>query len=455
MISKQSKRRKIAGDTLPQGIACPIYNLFPEGILKEVAKFLEAPSRVLLAIAIEPPSSPYDIILARCQPKLTRSPITCNNDWHTLDFGDIEKELAAMLTDDDISKVLLHVDAAHKVKRLRLTNCTGITGACLTSLQHSASIEQIDMSLVEAHKNPRLEPTPLLTCDQVLPILRSIISQERNSLKHLQFPHVWRHAEIADYDFVEFLNEYNRMMENREATFCQKCNHNIDMSYCMDMDTCEGDERFAVQEDTCGVCTNYYCSSCKADDDHFAGARLCLTCQRRYCSKCSTMVECGNCDEMYCVGCTYQTQCASPECLRTFCHECRSQNSCQHCGKSWCNACSVGLDLRCFMCGEICCSECSEKEGTNGVHSCDECRESSVYSSHSLCDKCRVGKCKSYDDCNECCKSCVKIVSALILKENKQLHDETKSLKEEMKSLKDENKKMRGKISMARIFLRD
>eukprot|EP00986_Skeletonema_menzelii_P017757 scaffold21760_cov56-Skeletonema_menzelii.AAC.1 len=95
MISKQSKRRKIAGDTLPQGIACPIYNLIPEGILKEVAKFLEAPSRVLLAIAIEPPSSPYDIILARCQPKLTRSPITCNNDWHTLDFGDIEKELSA------------------------------------------------------------------------------------------------------------------------------------------------------------------------------------------------------------------------------------------------------------------------------------------------------------------------------------------------------------------------
>eukprot|EP00985_Skeletonema_marinoi_P018250 scaffold10161_cov134-Skeletonema_marinoi.AAC.10 len=178
MISKQSKRRKIAGDSSLQTTTCSIYNLFPGGTLKEVANFLEAPSRVLFAIAIEPPSSPYDEVLARS--RYSRSPIT-GNDWHTLDFGDIEKELAAKLTDDDVSKVLLHVDAAHRVKRLRLTNCTGITGACLASLRYSTSVEQIDMSLVEAHKSPRLDPAPLLSCDQVLPILRSIISQERNS----------------------------------------------------------------------------------------------------------------------------------------------------------------------------------------------------------------------------------------------------------------------------------
>ena len=69
-------------------------------------------------------------------------------------------------------------------------------------------------------------------------------------------------------------------------------------------------------------------------------------------------------------------------------------------------------------------------------------------------------KCKSYSDCDECCKSCVKMVSTLILKENKQLQDETKSLKEEnkglkeeIKGLKDENKTMMDNISMAKIFL--
>ena len=121
MISNHSKRKKIAGDASLQATTCPIYNLFPAGVLKEVANFLEAPSRVLFAIAVEPTSSrsPYDKILARCQPrKLSRSPITSNLDWHTLDFSDIEKMLAAKLTDEDISKVLLHVDSAHKVKAL-------------------------------------------------------------------------------------------------------------------------------------------------------------------------------------------------------------------------------------------------------------------------------------------------------------------------------------------------
>eukprot|EP00985_Skeletonema_marinoi_P013819 scaffold6904_cov140-Skeletonema_marinoi.AAC.1 len=113
MISQSSKRRNTAANASSQGITCPhIYDLLPGGILKEVASFLEAPSRVLFAIAITPtPSSPYDIIMARC--RLSRSSIA-GNGWHTLDFGDIEKELAAKLTDDDISQVLLHIDAANR-----------------------------------------------------------------------------------------------------------------------------------------------------------------------------------------------------------------------------------------------------------------------------------------------------------------------------------------------------
>eukprot|EP00985_Skeletonema_marinoi_P012336 scaffold5938_cov89-Skeletonema_marinoi.AAC.1 len=108
-------------------------------------------------------------MLARCRPRVSRSSIA-GNDWHTLDFGDIEKELAAKLTDDDICKILLHIDAAaQKVKILRLTNCINISGSGLASLRYSTSIEQIDLSLVEAHKSPILDPTPPLSCDQVVP----------------------------------------------------------------------------------------------------------------------------------------------------------------------------------------------------------------------------------------------------------------------------------------------
>lgn len=159
---------------------------------------MTTPSRALFAVAIAPPVSPYDKILARCRPKFNRSPVT-DIDWHTLDFGDIEKELAAKLTDDDISKVLLHIDAAHKVKRLLLTNCLNITGSGLSSLRYSNSIEQIDMSLVKSHEKPELYPwNRILSCDQVLPVLHDIIRHERNSLKHVQFPHIWRHSKPSN-----------------------------------------------------------------------------------------------------------------------------------------------------------------------------------------------------------------------------------------------------------------
>ena len=68
-----------------------------------------------------------------------------------------------------------------------------------------------------------------------------------------------------------------------------------------------------------------------------------------------------------------------------------------------------------------------------------------------------MNQCKNDDDC---CKSCVKMVSALILKENKQLHneainlkEENKDLKEEIKGLKDGNKTMMDNISMASYWL--
>eukprot|EP00984_Skeletonema_dohrnii_P017472 scaffold7961_cov73-Skeletonema_dohrnii-CCMP3373.AAC.3 len=92
----------------------------PTGTLAHVSSYLASPSCVLLfAVAINhrDVDSSTDI---------TGSP------WDALDFGDIEKELAAKLTDDDINNaVLTYIDAVNNIKKLRLTNCINITGVGL------------------------------------------------------------------------------------------------------------------------------------------------------------------------------------------------------------------------------------------------------------------------------------------------------------------------------------
>ena len=92
------------------------------------------------------------------------------------------------------------------------------------------------------------------------------------------------------------------------------------------------------------------------------------------------------------------------------------------------------------------------KEGVNGVHSCGDCERSPTI----LCDKCRMKRCQSSHEC----KSCTKIVSSLLLEQNKMLLEENDSLKEivkdfaeEVKDLKKENEDMKDNISMASLFL--
>jgi hypothetical protein len=162
----------------------------PIGILEHASSFLAAPSRAFFAVALKnthpPDENPSSIeqqttssvggraVNHRYVPCST--PYVAGSDWETLNFGDIEKELAAKLSDDDLSDVLQHVDAVNNVKRLKLANCTNITGVGLIPLQFSTVIEQIDLSLTAVGEDPRMDPEPPISCDLVLPILDSIIS---------------------------------------------------------------------------------------------------------------------------------------------------------------------------------------------------------------------------------------------------------------------------------------
>ena len=67
----------------------------PTGALAHVSSFLAAPSRALFAVALN-------------FRDVDSSSAIAGDDWEALDFGDIEKDLAAQLTDDDISGVLVY-----------------------------------------------------------------------------------------------------------------------------------------------------------------------------------------------------------------------------------------------------------------------------------------------------------------------------------------------------------
>ena len=222
-----NKRRKTE-----ESVATYLRDL-PIGILEHTASFLTPISRALFAVALtnneknNPPSENYSSIAGsdwlpidfgdietdlaaltnnennNLPNENSYSSIAAADDWSTLDFGEIEKDLAARLSDDDISAILQHIDAVNKLKRLRLTNCTKITGVGLEPLRGSTIIEQIDLSLTNDGESPRLDPEPSVSCELVLPILDSIIAEHvlptldsiiarECALKYLQFPYKWR-----------------------------------------------------------------------------------------------------------------------------------------------------------------------------------------------------------------------------------------------------------------------
>ena len=288
-----SKRRKTE-----QGVVICLVDL-PIGILEHTAGFLAAPSRALFAVALtishNPSGENYSSI--------------AGSDWETLDFGEIEKELAARISDDDISDVLQHIDAVNKLKRLRLTNCTNITGEGLEPLRDSTIIEQIDLSLAGDGENPRFDIDPPISCELVLPILFSIIA--RCSVKQLQFPFKWRKQ--INSQFHAFIELYNQLWEIRNTVRCLNCNQNLIQNDDEWIRT-----RGGLHNYTCYQCTKhyYYCDDCEEDGngDDFLTLRYCIRCSRDYCKECVKFGLCEPCDHDVCGYCS-----------KVECNECEKQ----------------------------------------------------------------------------------------------------------------------------------
>ncbi|KAL7458674.1 hypothetical protein ACHAWC_010260 [Mediolabrus comicus] len=309
-----SKRRKVSDDRTPYRNSSSTLSKLPKEPLSHVSSFLAAPSRALFAVALDLDTQDMSLFSD------FRSAIL-GDDWGTLDFGEIEKGLAAKLCDEDVEAALVFIEASANVKRLKLTNCINITGSGLWPLRGSTIIEQIDLSIVR-NGMPQLDIDPSISHDVVLPILDSIINRrEECSLKQLQLPSVWIMTGVSWKDPV------NSFLERYQSVFVQS------FAVCRNMLVPQRrhppNPRFRLP----------WLDTLK---------NSCYECLEIYCLTCSMLRECNVCDKQYCTDCVKMERC--PFCNRFTCAECLSDTSS-------CSGCNV------MMC-KMCYYECNEQDSS-------------------------------------------------------------------------------------------
>ena len=423
----------------------------PSSALTHIASYLAVPSRALFAVALSVTNEESLAIVGRTQ---------CD----ILDFGGIHKDLAAKLTDDHIRDILLRVDAVNRVKRLILTGCVNITGAGLEPLRGSLVIEQIDLDI----KDDRRRTEHRISCNHVLPILDSIIEQERCALKHLHFPEAWRGrawgqitlaGQICDYDFDHFLLRYNQMWAQRqEVLSCMKCSANLpqrrrqsgtwaDLLWVQDVGgpwmctIADSRGEYGIQLHTCHGCLKHYCLNCRSDGssqllDH------CTECDRVYCADCSLVLECVDpreygCGQRFCSGCAFDER-RCRDCGRVCCNDCLVR-SCELCG-CLCPYCDSPVEY-CTSCYESMCSDCRSQSRSKGITICDDCVERT-------CNACRLDMALS-NQAEECCSN---LTAPLLMEHIKELTTKNEELTCKNKELTLDNEQLRSKIKSLRKF---
>jgi len=230
------------------------------------------PSRALLAVAFNAPSSSswndYDL---HRQSSISKA-IVSAQQWDVLDFEDIEKDLAQQLTDDDVYATLTCINARDVLKRLKLCGCTNIKGIGLNPLRGSTVlVEQIDISLVGRYDNPYPAPESKISEEAVAPILVSIVSVDSCALKCIKFPTNWKREWEHPYPLRDFKRRYNELFSNRRDMICSKCNEGIqgidDWMY--------GNRNRKI----CYDCLTPLCSNCRdgVNDESFSLQLFCNT----------------------------------------------------------------------------------------------------------------------------------------------------------------------------------
>jgi len=328
-------------------------NDLPDGVLKGISSYLAKPSKVLFSIARRP------------------NGLWIFRNWSVLDFNDIEKSLAAKLSDDDIGEILKRIDAVNRLQILKLAGCVNITGSGLSSLSRAWAIQQIDLSLVGKHEVPLIEPEPKLSEDLVLPILDSIIIIRERSLKQLELPKKWRNT--SSTELTQFFERYSNYLESHRHR-CSKCDRTCTRSGGMEwIDLVEGDEWHATQSFTCSGCLNYFCSDGNClDNDNQPYVRWCKKCERGYCRSCSAVNECVSCNGDFCVECSDMNEVKGLS-ERLFCDACYEEEACHICNRTKCSACVYRYECDLDGCDKAICDDCVESKGEGGRCDADSC----------------------------------------------------------------------------------
>lgn len=336
--------------------------------LTHVASYLTTPSRALFTVALalahvdSSKKNPGTLWRQYERHAVSIDTITALNGYNrdTLDFADVETDLASRLSDYDVHAVLIIIDAANRLKTLRLSHCTNITGSCLEPLRGSLVLEKIDLSLVGDNESPKIEmdPTahlPIMSFEHILPILDSIIHRNGNSLGHIQFPHISRAIVLGKYpgssEFRQFVTRYNEMWKKRGVIGCSKCH--ADINACGDttyMHSNRWMHIFGIQFNTCYGCTRHFCDDCSskvvvADDEKgridTQMLAFCTHCQKYYCADCKRMERCQvgiGCDKYVCSDCDFLHKCSG--CSWKMCGDCFLERRCSSgCNEAFCDFC--------------------------------------------------------------------------------------------------------------------
>ena len=353
----------------------------PDGFLVNVSEYLSKPSKAILAVALSAPSSSWNV---NSIPSMLSKAIVLASQWDTLDFEDVNKELANKVTDDDISAVLTSIGAHDVLKKLKLCGCININGHGSNPLRGSSILEQVDISLARKNEAPQID-IPRISHEIVLPILDSAISSDGCTLKYIQLPWKWRETPPV----IEFRRRYNQHLDNRGFS-CATCNRNMNAQEWM--------------------------------NDWFENTMMCYECLKPICSQCDMdgrAAICRNCIKKYCDDCLYMTECH--ECERATCENCL--NSCNVCSRTGCENCIEMLHCEGDDCSYQNCVDCLGGD----VKACEECEM--VY-----CSSCRFDNVKERYKEREyvVCDSCVAPIADLMLEEMTKLRKENEELKEKV-----------------------
>ena len=130
--------------------------------------------------------------------------------WDILDFVDIERSLAAKLTDNDIWAMLVCIGAENNLKRLNLTKNMDVTGCGLEPLQSSSVLEKIDL---DPFLQTRMTETKLSE-DLMFGIVDGILGVEGNSFMRLGCPLKWHGKYPPNEKIQTFLRQHKHAIFN-------------------------------------------------------------------------------------------------------------------------------------------------------------------------------------------------------------------------------------------------